>query len=209
LIVTGILAVIIAYILGSIPFAFIISRLKKKVDIRQLGTGNVGTMNTVREIGFLPGIAVLLLDMAKGSLSILIAQWLGVSLPWLFGAGIASISGHSWPLFLKFSGGKGVATTLGVLLAVTPLEFGLIFIAILIIFLVTRNTGLSAGIGLTIFPFILWGLGRETVLIWYAFVIAGFLALRNLLEVKPDLKKMQSITKATFRINPIFWHKRK
>jgi acyl phosphate:glycerol-3-phosphate acyltransferase len=100
---------------------------KPVVDIRQLGTGNAGAMNTVREVGLLPGIALLLLDVVKGSHAVFIAQWLGISLIFVFIDGFAVVAGHNWPLFLKFKGGRGTATTLGVLLALTPLEFGISF----------------------------------------------------------------------------------
>ena len=209
MVIKGILAIGIAYMLGSIPFAFIVTYLEKKVDIRRLGTGNVGTMNTAREIGLFSGIIVLLLDMAKGCLAIFIAKWLGLSMLWMFPVGFAAVSGHSWPLFLKFIGGRGVATTMGVLLALAPLQFGIIFVMILIIYLLTRNSGLAVGIGLVIFPLILWAFGKEESLIFYALIMAIFLGLRNILAAKPDLKKMHSYLQSTFRIYPAFWHKRK
>ena len=209
MVTTGILAVGIAYVLGSIPFAFIVTYLKKNVDIRRLGTGNVGTMNTAREIGLFSGITVLLLDMAKGCLAIFVAKWLGLSLLWMFPVGLAAVSGHSWSLFLKFSGGRGVATTMGVLLALTPLEFSIVFIVILMVFLLTRNSGLATGLGLVILPLVLWAFGKEESLILYAVIMALFLGLRNILASKPDLKKMHNYLHATFRIYPAFWHKRK
>ena len=209
MVTTGILAVGIAYVLGSIPFAFIVTYLKKNVDIRRLGTGNVGTMNTAREIGLFSGITVLLLDMAKGCLAIFIAQWLGLSMLWMFPVGFAAVSGHSWSLFLKFSGGRGVATTLGVLLALAPLEFSIVFIVILMIFLLTRNSGLAVGLGLVILPLVLWAFGKEESLILYALIMAIFLGLRNILASKPDLKKMHNYLHSTFRIYPAFWHKGK
>jgi glycerol-3-phosphate acyltransferase PlsY len=205
----GILAVGIAYVLGSIPFAFIVTYLKKNVDIRRLGTGNVGTMNTAREIGLFFGIVVLLLDMAKGWLAIFIAQRLGLSLLWMFPVGFAAVSGHSWSLFLKFRGGRGVAATLGVLLALAPLEFSMVFIVILTIFLLTRNSGLAVGVGLVILPLVLWAFGKEESLILYSLIMAIFLGLRNILASKPDLKKMRSYLNSTFRVYPAFWHKRK
>ena len=209
MVTTGILTIGIAYVLGSIPFAFIIGYLKKNVDIRRLGTGNVGTMNIAREIGLFSGIIVLLLDMAKGCLAIFIAKWLGVSMLWIFAVGFAAILGHSWSLFLKFSGGRGVATTLGVLLALTPVEFGIVFIVILTIFLLTRNSGLSVGVGLVILPLVLWAFGKEESLILYSLTIAIFLGLRNILAIKPNFKKMQGYQNSIFRIYPAFWHRSK
>jgi len=109
----GIIAVVIGYLLGSIPFAYIAGRLMKGVDIWQVGGKNVGTLNTMREVGTVTGLAVLIADMGKGALAVLIAQWLGVSLVFVFIVGFAVVVGHWWPIFLKFSGGKGAAATIG------------------------------------------------------------------------------------------------
>ena len=122
---TGILAVVIGYLLGSIPFAYIAGRLIKGVDIRRVGGGNVGALNTMREIGVAAGWAVLVADIAKGLVAVLIAQWLGLSVIWVFAVGFAAVAGHNWPVFLKFRGGKGVATAMGVLLTLVPQEFAI------------------------------------------------------------------------------------
>jgi len=104
----GIIAVIIGYLLGSIPFAYIAARLIKGVDIRRVGGGNVGALNIMREVGMVAGLAVLLADMGKGALVVLIAQWLGVSMVFVFVVGLAAVVGHSWlfswrPLLLEYS----------------------------------------------------------------------------------------------------------
>lgn len=112
-----ILAIIIGYLLGSISFSYIISKKIKKIDIRKLGSGNAGATNTLRVLGVGPAISVLVLDILKG----VVAVWIGVYLaPDLSGwvpaaAGLAAIAGHNWPVFYGFRGGKGVATTIGVL----------------------------------------------------------------------------------------------
>ena len=92
---TEVLAIIIGYLLGSIPFAYIAGRLVKGVDIRQVGGRNVGALNTMREIGTAAGIAVLIADIAKGLIAVLIAQWLGLSLIFLFIVGLAAVVGHN------------------------------------------------------------------------------------------------------------------
>ena len=140
------LAIVIAYLLGSIPFAYIMGRLVKGVDIRKVGGGNMGAVNTMREIGPVPGFAVLLADKAKGSLAILVAQWLDLSLPWVFVVGGVAVAGHNWPVWLKFKGGQGLATTLGVLLALAPIEFAISFAIIVVVVLITSNMRLGAGI---------------------------------------------------------------
>jgi glycerol-3-phosphate acyltransferase PlsY len=183
----GIIAVIIGYLLGSIPFAYIAARLIKGVDIRRVGGGNVGALNIMREIGTVAGWAVLLADMGKGVLAVLIAQWLGVSMVFVFVAGLAAVAGHSWPVFLGFKGGRGAATALGVLLALAPVEFAISFAIIVIVVLVTSNFRLAIGVGLVFLPLIIWWFGGETSLIIYSLALPLLLGLRNILTFKREL----------------------
>jgi acyl phosphate:glycerol-3-phosphate acyltransferase len=207
LIIKEILALIIAYLLGSIPFAYIVAQLKNKVDITRVGTRNVGTMNVARELGVSMGFIVLGLDMAKGCLAIFVAKWFGVSIWWLFLTGFFVIIGHSWPVFLKFRGGKGLGPALGVLLALTPLEFAIIFALILIIFYFTRNAGFACAIGIVVLPLFIWAFGEEIKLIFYPLILGVFIGLRSLVGMKPEVVK-ESIG-SFFKNNPKFWQKRK
>jgi len=189
---TGIIAVIIGYLLGSIPFAYIAARLVKGVDIRQVGGGNVGTLNVMREIGTVAGSAVLLADMGKGALAVLIAQWLGVSTIFVFVVGLAAVLGHSWPVFLGFMGGRGAATAIGVLLVLTPVESAICFAIGVTVILFTSNFRLAIGVGLVLLPVIIWLFGREISLIIYPLTLALFLGLRNVLTLKRELATMPS-----------------
>ncbi len=184
---TGILAVIIDYLLGSIPSAYIAGRLLKGVDIRRVGGGNVGALNTMREIGTVAGLAVLLADMGKGVLTVLIAQWLGVSLIFVFVAGLTAVVGHSWPVFLKFKGGMGGATAMGVLLALAPVEFAISFATMVIVVLVTSNFRLGMGVGLAFLPLIIWWFGGDNSLIIYSLTLPLFLGLRTIPAIKREL----------------------
>jgi glycerol-3-phosphate acyltransferase PlsY len=107
------LGILISYLVGSIPWAYIFGRLLKGIDIRQFGSGNVGATNALRVLGRGPGIVVLVLDILKGLLTVVI---LGQTEILSIVFGLCCICGHNWTVFLKFKGGKGVATTLGVLL---------------------------------------------------------------------------------------------
>jgi len=162
MVVNGIIAIIIAYLLGSIPSAYVAARLVKGKDIRQMGGGNVGGLNTFKEVGRGAGVAVLLADIAKGAAAVAIARWL-LDVPQLFmlAAGLAAIAGHNWSIFLKFTGGKGMATTIGAIAILMPL-YGywqglLIFTGIIATgLIITHNVALSTGIALLCLPFIAW-----------------------------------------------------
>ena len=108
---------LIGYLIGSISFSYIIVKKIKKVDIRQLGSGNAGATNTLRVLGIGPALAVLALDILKGVISVLIGMKLAIDDSGIVPAlsGLFAIIGHNWPLYYGFRGGKGVATTIGVL----------------------------------------------------------------------------------------------
>jgi len=106
----GILSIIIGYLLGSIPTAYIVSRMRKGIDIRNVGSGNMGAANVIRRIGAHEGVFVGLIDIAKGAVAILIAQTLNISELWVFGTGFGVLVGHNFPVFAGFRGGRGSAT---------------------------------------------------------------------------------------------------
>jgi hypothetical protein len=95
MVLESLLAVLVGYLLGAFPSAYIAARIVKGRDIRQVGGGNMGTLNTLREVGFIPGLLVFMADAAKGALAILAAKWLGVNEIIIFIAGLASVAGHS------------------------------------------------------------------------------------------------------------------
>ncbi len=140
------LLLISAYVLGSIPFGLVVSKMFKNIDIRRFGSGNIGATNVLRKMGARYAVLVLLLDTGKGALAILVAQHLKVSTSVILLAGFLVIVGHCFPVFLGFKGGKGVATSLGVLLAVPG--FLLPTLAVLaffvIIVMVTRYVSLGS-----------------------------------------------------------------
>jgi len=158
----GILAVVLGYLLGSIPTAYIVTRLAKGEDVRRLGGGNVGGLNVLREVGLLPAAVVAIVDLGKGVAAVAIAYWLlDVSLPFVLAAAVAAVVGHNWMLFLKFSGGKGMGAAIGGLFVLLPiygypLGLAFFFAVVLILFVITRNVALSMGVGLLSLPFIFW-----------------------------------------------------
>ena len=176
----GIASIIIGYLLGSFPMAYIMGRIRKGVDIRQVGVGNMGAANTFREIGHWEGIFVWLVDVAKGVGAILVANALHVAQPWVLGAGAAAVLGHNFPVYVGFKGGKGAATTMGVFLVLAP-EAMLITIALLVIpYLFLRRIFAAVCVVAPVLPFLVWKFESSVVLAWYAVALLIFMGLRNI-----------------------------
>ena len=142
----------------------------------------------MREVGTASGIAVLIADIAKGTVAVLIAQWLSDSLIITFIAGFAAVVGHNWPLFLKFSGGRGGATTIGVFFALVPVESAIAFGIMLLIAFVTSNLRLAMGVGFIFLPLIIWGFGGEMSYIIYSLAMYFFTGLRGLPAIIRSLR---------------------
>lgn len=138
-----ILLIIVAYFIGSIPFAYIIVKLVKKIDIRTVGSGNAGATNAARVLGKWGFISVFLLDALKGFLPVFISlHYYGQTMITLIVAAVV-VLGHTYTVFLGFKGGKGVATGAGVFLALAPAEIGIGLVVFVIVFLATKMV--SAG----------------------------------------------------------------
>ncbi len=153
-----ILLCIFAYLMGSIPFGLIISKLMLGIDVRQSGSGNIGMTNVMRVGGRLPGLLTFVADFSKGFLPVYLVVLLQVDASelWKSVVAIIAVLGHIFPVFLKFRGGKGVATTYGVLFALNW-QIGIICAAVwILVFLKTRLSSLSALSMLTLLPFILF-----------------------------------------------------
>jgi glycerol-3-phosphate acyltransferase PlsY len=161
--VSGIIVLIIGYLFGSIPSAYIFTRLATGKDIRQTGGGNVGGYNTYLEAGVLPAIGATLVDLGKGAASVAIAHWaLNLDKPYVLMAALGVVIGHNWMVWLKFKGGRGMGATIGALAVIMPLygyllpEFVILLGIIVVLLAITRNVALSMGIGLLALPFIAW-----------------------------------------------------
>jgi glycerol-3-phosphate acyltransferase PlsY len=119
-----IFAVLIAYLVGSVPFAFVLAR-RRGIDLRRVGSGNVGASNVLRTSGVRSAVAAMCLDGAKGCMAVIVAQRLAAGEATPVAAGVASILGHIYPVWLGFRGGKGVATATGVFAVLAPLALGI------------------------------------------------------------------------------------
>ena len=209
MILNTIIAVVIGYLLGSVPFAYIAGRLKKGVDVRQVGGGNVGALNVMREVGVAAGFAVLSADVAKGLVAVFVARWLGLPLIWVLVVGFAAVAGHNWPVFLRFRGGKGGATIMGVLLALIPREFAISFAIIAIIVIITSNPTLGFGIGLAFLPLIIWQFDGSGMLIIYSLALVVFLGIRHFATFKRAAASADSKKGFIFTKEYHFWQARK
>lgn len=132
-----VLAVAIAYLVGSVPFAFVLAR-RRGIDLRHVGSGNVGASNVLRTSGVRNAVAAMCLDGAKGCMAVIVAQRLTVGEATPVAAGVASIIGHIYPVWLGFRGGKGVATATGVFAVLSPLALGIASSVFLLAVWVTR-----------------------------------------------------------------------
>src|SRR5262245_23380722 len=153
---TRIIVVVIAYLLGSIPFGYLIVRGKIGADIRQTGSGGTGATNVSRRAGKAAGVLTLLLDAAKGCAAVVIAKAFGGDEWTIAAAAIAALVGHIFPVWLGFRGGKGVATGVGIFLVLAPVALlcaGVIFLAIVV---TTRYVSLSSIIAAALIPVFVW-----------------------------------------------------
>lgn len=154
------LAIVIAYILGSIPFGYLIVRAWSGADIRESGSGGTGATNVSRRAGKLAGLVTLVLDAAKGAVAVLLVRWWlapGDELIWPVGfAALAVIVGHIFPIWLGFRGGKGVATSVGVFLALAPFIVVLAGFVFLTTVLLTRYVSLASILAAAFIPLCIW-----------------------------------------------------
>jgi len=185
----GIPSIIIGYLLGSIPTAYIVSRMRKGVDIRNVGSGNMGAANVIRQIGAHEGVFVGLIDIAKGAGAILIAQALNVSELWVFGSGFGALVGHNFPVFAGFKGGRGSATIIGIFLVLAPKAILVTLAVVAIPFFTTRKFMAALFIGFGLLPLFVWLFEGSLPLVRFVLVIDLFMLVRNLPDIKQILAK--------------------
>ncbi len=183
-----------AYLLGSIPVGYLLSK-RKGVDVRTVGSGNIGASNVARSVGKGLGALVLLLDLAKGALAVLGLTWLvpaqyvhWTSLP---AVGLAAILGHCFPVWLRFRGGKGVATALGVFLVVAPAPTGVIAIVWLLCFTLTRVASIGSMTACLALPFILFWFHYPREVVVLGILAAALILARHHGNIRRLLKRSE------------------
>ncbi len=183
-----IIALVAAYIIGSFPTAYIVARLRIKKDIREVGSHNLGAMNVFYGVGFWPGMLVLAGDIGKGVAGVALARWLGVDLIFQMLAGAAVVVGHNFPVFLKFRGGKGGASCIGILIFFMPWGIPIYLGLFLLGLLITRFPTLSYSLAFVSFPFIGWLIYHR----WEFIVYSVVLVILPLLRYIPRIIEMRT-----------------
>lgn len=174
-----IVALLASYLIGSLSFGYMAGKLLRGIDIRQFGSGNTGTTNIQRTLGTGPAIIVLLLDVGKGLAAVILARALTGSPSVQMLAGVLAVLGHNWPLFHRFKGGRGIATSIGVMLG---LAWQVLLIAVaagITIVTVTRYVSLGSVIGVILVPILMIAFAMPPAYIIFGTVLAVFAVWRH------------------------------
>ncbi|WP_437934631.1 glycerol-3-phosphate 1-O-acyltransferase PlsY [Sorangium sp. So ce341] len=188
---------VLAYLLGAIPTGYLFARFVKGVELRAMGSGNIGATNVLRAFGWRPGLAVLAADMAKGALVAgPLASWLSAAPGgWVAAAGgLAAVLGHDYTVFLGMRGGKGVATSCGVLLVLAPRATLATLAVFAIVVRATRMVSAGSLAGALALPALLWLLGeRGAPVLCLSLLLCAFIWLKHI----PNLRRILAGTEST------------
>lgn len=173
-----ILLIVFAYVIGSVPSGYLLGKLRG-VDVRAVGSGNVGATNVARAVGKSQGFITLIADAAKGYLPVLAALQLGQDSLTIALTAIAAFLGHLYPLFLKFQGGKGVATGFGALLALAPMAALVLVVVFALVAGATRIVSLGSLATAAAAPLSLWLFHQPPVVVAMGFVLGAMVVIRH------------------------------
>jgi glycerol-3-phosphate acyltransferase PlsY len=174
------LAAAIAYVLGAIPFGYLLVKWTTGHDVRSGGSGNIGATNVLRTTGRVAGIATLLLDIGKGYLAVWIAGRLsnqGVTA--MCAATLAVMAGHAFPVFLHFKGGKAVASFVGAFLCLTPLALGAVLVVFVVVVAWTRYISMASVVSAATFPLAVWLMQRDLTMLTTAVIAGAFIIYKH------------------------------
>ena len=186
-----VLVSIIAYLMGNIATAYLVSRAVGKIDIRKHGSGNSGSTNVLRVLGAKPAAIVFLGDVLKGTAAVLIGGYIGGGYGEIL-AGIFVVAGHNWPILLGGKGGKGIATTIGLMLPIDPLMVGLILIVGIIVIITTRYVSLASMVGITIYPIAMIITQKPLEYIIFSLILSAIAIYRHKANIKRLLNGTES-----------------
>jgi len=177
--IEALILILLAYLVGSIPFGLILSKHIAKRDIRSAGSGNIGATNVMRVLGKKLGVLTLMFDILKGAIFVILAEVVTHSEIWASLAGLAAFLGHLYPIYLKFRGGKGVATSVGIFLFLAPYALLVDIVIFLLVVYQTRYVSLGSIIAAALLPVILLVFSYSYVYVILAVIMGGFIILRH------------------------------
>ncbi|HEY3316041.1 MAG TPA: glycerol-3-phosphate acyltransferase [Bacillota bacterium] len=166
------------YLFGSMPTAYFLGRWLKGIDIRRVGARNMGSLNAFRVLGPFWGAVTFLVDAGKGVLAVAFARWSNWSEAAIMLAGIMAVVGHNWPFFLGFKGGKGAATSLGVVAATQPPELTIVLAVVIACYALTRNVSFGLGLAFVALPFLNIYLSKSPELVTLSWALLALMAMR-------------------------------
>lgn len=185
----------LSYLLGSTPTAYLIFKKKKGRDIRKYGYKNMGTLNIYHLLGPFHAFITLLIDTTKGAVPIWIAQSLEMNSSGMILCSIMAIAGHNWPIFLNFRGGKGVATSLGIMMVLMKRQLLLWLVLVVIIFSLIKNFSFSMGLSFSLIPLSSWWMQEPAYIIYLSILIPLLMFLR----LFPDVIELNRLSSGNLR----------
>jgi glycerol-3-phosphate acyltransferase PlsY len=191
------LALLTAYLLGAIPFGYLLVKWKTGADVRSSGSGNIGATNVLRTTGRAAGVLTLLLDIAKGYFAVWVAGRLtDHSALWMSAAALTVMAGHAYPVFLKFQGGKAVASFVGAFLCLTPLPLAAILVVFVGTVLATHHISMGSIVAAATFPLAVWLILQPSIYVVIAAILAGvFIIYKH----KSNMQRLREGSEHVFR----------
>ena len=194
--INALAALAAAYLLGAIPFGYLLVKWKTGADVRASGSGNIGATNVLRTSGRAAGVATLLLDIGKGYLAVWLAERLTAgNVWWTSAAALAVMAGHAFPVFLRFQGGKAVASFVGAFLRLTPIPLAAVLFVFVVIVAASRHISAGSIVGAATFPLAVWLILHPERPVLFAALIAGaFIVYRH----KENIARLHAGTEHEF-----------
>jgi glycerol-3-phosphate acyltransferase PlsY len=209
-----ILALVAAYLIGGIPFGYLVVKWKTGADVRSSGSGNIGATNVLRTTGRAAGVITLLLDIVKGAFAVwLTGKMTGGSIHWMSGAALAVMVGHAYPVFLKFKGGRAVASFIGAYLYLAPVPLFAVLIVWVATVAFTRYVSLGSILAAGTFPLAVWLLKQPPLsLVAASIVSAALIVYRhrdNIARIRAGTEHVLSLGSRKTQRAPMRWRMRR
>lgn len=182
---------VLSYIIGNISVSYLIAKYAAGIDIRKYGSGNAGATNVLRTLGKKAGVAAFLGDALKGVIAVVLGRLIAGEDGQIF-AGLFVVIGHNWPIFLNFKGGKGIATTIGVMTAINPYIVAAIVPIGIVIIIITKYVSLASIMGMIIFPITMLFTHQNIKLVLFSFILSIMALYRHRTNIKKLMEGTES-----------------